>query len=287
MRGQNVSVLDVQRVLGVSTCDVEALMAPLAGRVAILLDGHGTLFGRKQSHNLIDVERWRDNISTPARCVGVPLILASAMSPREGEDVARLLELQENPFLYELGHVVTPAVFRIDPYIPEIVSCEAREALCDLGKLFSDDHLPAGVFREPKRVLVSMNVSKADLYVRERLKERLLSYIAAQYLPLALSTSDATYDVGAIGLNKATAPDWFLKELGFNSRKIMAFGDSANDLPLLQIAAVGWCGCPSNADDCVKAFVLAKGGVVSEQPLLRGTLEALLTILWRNAGGNR
>jgi hypothetical protein len=249
---------------------------------AIGLDVHGTLIGRTLAHDLEVVKSFRTDFAQPARQAGVPVIMVSAMPSREGEEVARLLDLRRHPALYELGHFYTSSLLDEPPRLSPLVSTEARESLHDLkGLLLSRayDLAATGVQLEPKVLLVSLNVRQTTSSEKRRLIERIDGHITTWRLPLQIHRSDATIDVGALGVSKATAFHRLLEEVGYAPGNIAVCGDSRNDLDLLELGTNGMVGCPSNADERVKRFVKDSHGVISRYPYLRGTLDALQRML--------
>ncbi|AOG60116.1 HAD superfamily hydrolase [Spiroplasma helicoides] len=69
-------------------------------------------------------------------------------------------------------------------------------------------------------------------------------------LEVAWSESDESAEVTELGINKAFALDFFSKHYGIDVKNMMAMGDAANDVKMLQ--HVGLSVCPSNASKVVK-----------------------------------
>jgi hydroxymethylpyrimidine pyrophosphatase-like HAD family hydrolase len=219
-------------------------------------------------------------ISTPAKEAGAKLIMASAAPTRELQRVASLLDLGDQPAVAELGHVIMPAVLQAPPRLASSVTPEMHMVLLDLKRWLVNEGLPPGVFLEPKTILVSLNWSQAP-QERDRLVETIQGYIGKHGLPLYVSVSDATLDVGINGVNKASGLSTVIT--GFASKaegmNILAVGDSRNDMDLLTVSSPGMCGCPTNSHPTVKEYVKAQGGIVSEYPNLAGTLDALSQLI--------
>ena len=154
--------------------------------------------------------------------------------------------------------------------------------LLDLKRWLVNDGLPPGVFMEPKTILVSLNWSQAAQEC-DKLVESIQGYIGRHGLPLYVSVSDATLDVGIEGVNKASGLSTVIRGLepGAEGMNILAVGDSRNDMDLLKVSFPGLCGCPSNSHPTVKEYVSAQGGIVSEHPNLAGTLDALSQLIER------
>ena len=154
--------------------------------------------------------------------------------------------------------------------------------LLDLKRWLVTEGLPPGIFLEPKTVLVSLNWSQAPQEL-DRLVECIQGYISKHGLPLYVSVSDATLDVGIDGISKASGLSTVITGLGPGAGEIniLAVGDSRNDMDLLRISVPRLRGCPSNSHPTVKEHVNAQGGVVSEYPNLLGTLDALSQLIER------
>lgn len=63
--------------------------------------------------------------------------------------------------------------------------------------------------------------------------------------------------------------------LGIPPERVVAVGDSHNDVDMLDGRYGYASGCPANAESCVKQAVLANSGVVSELPNGRGVVDVL------------
>lgn len=254
----------------------------------VSLDVHGTLVTRNQCDDFSHAGHFRE-ISAGAKSAGLPLVMVSAMPSREGEGVARLLGLLGNPAVYELGHVLTLAVLQCDPYINQAVTLEMEDALDDLRRWLRRDILPTlpGVFREPKVVIVSLNTRGASTDARKWLIDQIAGRMDKTRMPLQVSTSDATLDIGGVGISKITGLRSLASDLGLGSidGHIIAVGDSLNDVDLLDAARPGLLGCPSNAHAQVQVYVEEHGGIASGSQCLAGTIECLMRLAWRNANG--
>ena len=272
-RWQNRGIISIPRI------------PDIPGNTVIALDVHGTLISRNQADDLGVVQTFRQLISRPATESGAKVILVSAAPTRELQRVASLLDLGNQPAVAELGHVIMPAVLAAPPGLASGVTDELYRALLDLKRWLGVEGLPPGIFLEPKTVLVTLNCSQAS-QERDRLAELIQGYIDERGLPLYVSMSDATLDVGIAGLNKASGLATVMTSLGAGAAgvNIVAVGDSRNDLDLLKVASAGLCGCPANSHPTVKDFVRAQGGVVTEQPNLAGTLDALSQLIERMSG---
>jgi hydroxymethylpyrimidine pyrophosphatase-like HAD family hydrolase len=62
---------------------------------------------------------------------------------------------------------------------------------------------------------------------------------------------------------------------GIGPELILAVGDNYNDLSMLRPEVCGACGCPSNAVDAVKKYILGRGGKVSQKPGSLGVMNIL------------
>jgi hydroxymethylpyrimidine pyrophosphatase-like HAD family hydrolase len=249
---------------------------------AIGLDVHGTLVARTRAHDLDVVRLFRRDIAQPAKRAGVRVVMVSAMPSREGEEVARLLDLRGHPALYELGHFYTPRLLEEPPRLSPLVSVEALEALHELKGLLlrrAHDLASMRVQLEPKVLLVSLNVRETPSAEIERLVEGIDGHIMRWRLPLQIHRSDATIDIGALGVSKAAAFHRLLEEVAHAPGRVAVCGDSRNDIDLLELGTTGMVGCPSNADERVKRLVRDRHGVISRYPYLHGTLDALLRML--------
>lgn len=248
----------------------------------IALDVHGTLISRAQADDLSTVQAFRQVISAPAKAAGAKVVMVSAAPTRELQRVASLLDLGDQPAVAELGHVMMPAILQAPPRLASAVTPEREGMLLDLKRWLVHEGLPQGIFLEPKTVLVTLNWSQAP-QERDTLVESICGYIRRQGLPLCVSLSDATLDVGIEGINKASGLSSVMTSLrlGAGAFDILAVGDSRNDLDLLRVALVGLCGCPSNSHPTVKEYVRDRGGIVSEHPNLAGTLDALSQLIGR------
>jgi len=250
----------------------------------IALDVHGTLISRNQADDLEVVRAFRQVVSKPAKTAGAKVIMASAAPTRELHGVARLLDLGDQPAVAELGHLIMPAVLEAPPQIPSSVTPELLLELLDIKRWLVSEGLPPGVFIEPKSIIVSLNWSKAPKEC-DRLVDSIQRYISKHRLPLYVSISDATLDIGIVGINKASGLHSLIDGVVADSEgaNILAVGDSRNDMDLLKVSVPGLCGCPSNSHPMVKEYVIARGGVVSDYPYLAGTLDAVLQLLQRIA----
>ena len=256
----------------------------IPSNTVIALDVHGTLISRNQMDDLRVVEVFRQMISRPAKEAGAKVIMASAAPTRELQRVASLLDLGDQPAVAELGHVIMPAVLEAPPQLSSNVTPEIHRMLLDLKRWLVNEGLPPGVFLEPKTILVSLNWSQAPQEC-DRLVESIKGYIGKHGLPLYVSVSDATVDVGIDGVNKASGLSTLITGLasGAEGMNILAVGDSRNDMDLLNVSFPGLCGCPANSHPTVKEHVSAQGGIVSEYPNLAGTLDALSQLIERIA----
>ena len=257
-------------------------ISDIPSNTVIALDVHGTLIPRNQADDLRVVQAFRQMISAPAKEVGAKVIMASAAPTRELQRVASLLDLGDQPAVAELGHVIMPVVLQAPPQLASNVTPEIYSVLLDLKRWLVTEGLPPGIFLEPKTVLVSLNWSQAQKEL-DRLVECIQGYISKHGLPLYVSVSDATLDVGIDGVNKASGLSTVITGLGPGAGgiNVLAVGDSRNDMDLLNISVPGLCGCPSNSHPTVKEHVNAQGGVVSEYPNLLGTLDALSQLIKR------
>jgi HAD superfamily hydrolase (TIGR01484 family) len=69
------------------------------------------------------------------------------------------------------------------------------------------------------------------------------------------------------------------QRLEIPSPRVIAIGDSHNDLDMLD-GRYGFCaGCPANAEECVKEAVYTHGGIVSDLPYGRGVIDVLERLL--------
>ena len=246
----------------------------------IALDVHGTLISRNQADDLGVVQAFRRMISGPAKEARAKVIMVSAAPTRELQRVASLLDLGDQPAVAELGHLIMPGVLQAPPRPVSEVTPQKHMALLDLKRWLVKDGLPPGVFLEPKTILVSLNWSQVP-QERDRLVGSIQGYIGKHGLPLYVSVSDATLDVGIDGINKASGLFEIVGSLGRRAEeiRILAVGDSRNDLDLLNVSSAGLCGCPSNSHPTVKEYVRTQGGIVSEHLSLAGTLDALSQLI--------
>ncbi len=254
----------------------------IPSNTVIALDVHGTLISRTQADDLRVVQAFRQMISTPAKEAGAKVMMASAAPTRELQRVASLLDLGDQPAVAEMGHVIMPAVLEAPPQVPSIVTPEMQRVLLELKLWLVNEGLPPGVFLEPKTILLSLNWSQAPEEC-EGLVESIQGYISKHRLPLYVSVSDATLDVGIDGINKASGLSTVIAGLGQKAEEmnIMAVGDSRNDMDLLNVSRSGMCGCPANSHPTVKEHVKTQGGIVSDYPNLAGTLDALSQLIGR------
>lgn len=254
----------------------------IPSNTVIALDVHGTLISRNQMDDLRVVQAFRQMISGPAKEAGAKVIMASAAPTRELQRVACLLDLGDQTAVAELGHVIMPAVLEAPPRLSSKVTPELHRVLLDLKRWLISDGLPPGVFLEPKTILVSLNWSQVPQEC-DKLVESITGYIGKHGLPLYVSVSDATLDVGIDGVNKASGLSSVITglESGAEGMNILAVGDSRNDMDLLNVSSPGLCGCPSNSHPTVKEYVIAQGGIVSEYPNLAGTLDVLSQFIER------
>ena len=252
----------------------------MPSNVVIALDVHGTLVSRTESDDLTVVHRFRETISRHARAAGARVVMVSAAPTRELQRVASLLDLGDQPSVAELGHVILPATLRAPPRLPAAITPAVTRMLLDLRCWLTETGLPAGVFLEPKTVLVTLNWGQVPSE-RDGLVEAIRDYITRRGLPLAISVSDATVDVGLLGTDKVSGLAEVVATVTPDAgpARVIAVGDSRNDLDLLSAASSGLCGCPANAHAAVKEHVRAAGGVVARHANLAGTLEVLSQLL--------
>ncbi len=78
-------------------------------------------------------------------------------------------------------------------------------------------------------------------------------------------------DINQKGCNKGYAIKKICEELGLNLSEVIAVGDGANDIPMLEI--VGFPACPSNSKENVKDFIKERKGYVAKNPVGEGTRE--------------
>ena len=88
---------------------------------------------------------------------------------------------------------------------------------------------------------------------------------------LFISTTESAIDCALY--TKGMAVLDHAKEKEFDLSKVAAIGDGANDLPFLALEGLCLAGCPANADEAVKAAVLARGGFVSKFEVYLGFLD--------------
>lgn len=250
----------------------------------VAFDNHGTLSERTAPDNLALVRQFRDMVSTAVKSAGIRIAVVSAMPSREGEALARLLALQGQIFVYELGHLYTPAVLDVPPQVGPAVTPEVHEALFELKRWLAFEPLPPSLYIEPKRFLLSVHVGQATAVDKQRWMEKLHEQIVTRGMPLQLHASDATIDIGARGLDKATAYAMVREALHLPAGRLAAFGDSVNDVELLRVAGWRRCGCPRNAAEPVKALVRHQQGFIAPYPYLWGTLHTLRAMLQAHAG---
>jgi hydroxymethylpyrimidine pyrophosphatase-like HAD family hydrolase len=259
----------------------DVYVAGFPPNTVIALDVHGTLISRNQADDLRVVQAFRETVSGPARAGGVTVIMASAAPTRELQRVASLLDLGDQPAVAELGHVFMPRALETPPRLASSVTPEVLRLLLNLKRWLIKEGLPQGVFFEPKTVLVTLNWSEAPLE-RDRLVESIEAYICRHRLPLYVSVSDATIDIGIAGVNKASGLATVIAGLGLaGERTIVAVGDSRNDMDLLAVASPGFCGCPANCHPDVREYVRSRSGIVSESRNLAGTLDVLTQLAAR------
>ena len=273
-------------------CTMQKRIAGLWERLSrtvstVAFDNHGTLVERAVPDNLALVQQFRDTVSAAVKSAGMRLVVVSAMPSREGEALGRLLALQGQIFIYELGHLYTPAVFDVPPQVGPAVTPEVHEALFELKRWLEFEPLPPSMYIEPKRLLLSVHVGQATAMEKQCWLAKLHEQIAIRGMPLQLHASDATMDVGARGLDKATAYAMVREALDLPAGRLAAFGDSVNDLGLLRTAGWRRCGCPRNAAEPVKALVRHQQGFIAPYPSLRGTLHSLRAMLQASAGPAR
>lgn len=92
--------------------------------------------------------------------------------------------------------------------------------------------------------------------------------------------------VWVAGCDKGTVLAYVSKRHGVPPSRIMAVGDSENDLPMLAASVAGFPVAPDNAEPMVKEFVAAQGGYVSPHPDIDGVLDGLERFLapWLRGG---
>jgi phosphoserine phosphatase len=264
---------------------IEGLWERFSSAVStVAFDNHGTLSARDVPDNLALVRQFRALVSAVVKAAGIRIVVVSAMPSREGEALARLLALQGQIFIYELGHLYTPAVLEVPPQVGPAVTPEVHEALFELKRWLEFEPLPPSMYIEPKRLLLSVHVGHATAMEKQCWLAKLHEQIATRGMPLQLHASDATMDIGACGLDKATAYAMVRESLHLPAGRLAAFGDSVNDVELLRIAGWRRCGCPRNAAEPVKVLVRHQQGFVSPYPYLRGTLDTLEALLQAHAG---
>lgn len=254
------------------------------GVVIVTLDVHGTLISRYDEDDLDLIQQFRWFVSLPAKRAGVFIIMNSAGPFRELNATARSLWLKGYPALGEIGHLFkTDMLQPTPPYQVGVVTRELKAAFNDIRGWLDDDVLDSvpGTFLEEKRVIVSVNIQGVNADEQKSLKQKLENRLGKYGVPLRVDQSDATLDVCHREVNKASSLFEVIGKLGVNGGKIVAVGDSMNDLDMLQAASPGLLGCPSNSHSRVKDFVQERGGVVAKHPYLAGTLDVLRQILNR------
>lgn len=85
--------------------------------------------------------------------------------------------------------------------------------------------------------------------------------------------STTAVDITVRGVDKGTCLDFLCEQIGIRPDKILAIGDTAGDLPILQ--RVGFPACPGNASDEVKNLVLEKNGYVAQAEFAWGVIEIM------------
>lgn len=109
-----------------------------------------------------------------------------------------------------------------------------------------------------------------------RAAEPLLAAMLAQsLLPYKTVRNAADISIRYLSVGKGAMLQRACQRLGIAAEEVLAIGDSANDLSMLD-GRFGFVGAaPGNADDEVKAAVRARGGVVSESRYAKGVAEIL------------
>lgn len=85
--------------------------------------------------------------------------------------------------------------------------------------------------------------------------------------------------IWAEGCDKGSVLAEISRRHGVPLNRIMAVGDSENDLPMLSKDVCGFPVAPANAEESVKAFVEKAGGWVSSEPDIDGVLDGVKQFL--------
>jgi hydroxymethylpyrimidine pyrophosphatase-like HAD family hydrolase len=124
----------------------------------------------------------------------------------------------------------------------------------------------------PSDEFVGWQIASADAAAAlvAELRERLRPLPEAQVLRNGgwIIVTHATFGKGHVLAEAASA-------IGVLREHILAVGDQPNDLGMLDGRAARYVGCPSNADDEVKATVEAAGGWIADAPGCAGTVQLI------------
>lgn len=121
---------------------------------------------------------------------------------------------------------------------------------------------------------VPISVQASDVVQGMRVREALASWTRA--LPGIQIIRNAVWvAIWAEGCDKGSVLAEISRRHGVPLNRIMAVGDSDNDLPMLAPGVCGFPVAPANAEVSVKDFVAGAGGWVSTEPDIDGVLDGV------------
>jgi len=106
------------------------------------------------------------------------------------------------------------------------------------------------------------------------LEKEVRSLLAPELLEqLFVTHSTTAVDITVRGVNKGSCLRYLCEQINIRLEEILAVGDTAGDLPILQAAGIP--ACPGNSSGEVKKLVRKKGGYVAQAELAWGVVEIM------------
>lgn len=183
------------------------------------------------------------------------------------EALAKILAINA-PMICENGAVIYTLADNHSRYGPGVTN----EKIAKLRELQARvEHLIAP---SPELLLQFGKMAQLSVYSENHtLLVRLADKVAAAAeeieLDLHINTSHYYLNVSLLGVDKGSAIDAVMEELGVPRRRRAGIGDTEGDLAIRR--TVGWFGCPANARPALKE----EADFVAQSPEARGVLEIL------------
>lgn len=145
------------------------------------------------------------------------------------------------------------------------------EARAEIAVLIEDN----GPARSIQGKEASLSLKPADENIATAWLERKVRMMLDPELleQLFITHSTTAVDITVRGVDKGSCLRFLCEETNVLPEEILAIGDTAGDLPILQ--AVGFPACPRNASEEVKKLVREKGGYVAQAEFAWGVVEIM------------